>query len=358
MNQIAVGTRNGLLTLSQQGNGWTVVDEAHMGARVSYAISDPRSDLLYACLEHGHWGTKLQRSADGGQTWEEIPAPKYPEGAELKDGRPAVLRYQWCLVPGAEDQPGRLYMGTEPGGLFVSDDGGDSWHLNEPLWSHPSRKEVWFGGGFDEPGIHSILVDPRDSDCISVGISVAGMFTSRDGGVSWEPRNRGLHADFLPNPDVEIGHDPHLIVKCGAEPNVLWQQNHCGVFYTTDAGLQWKCVSQADGPVNFGFAVAVDPLAGKTAWVIPAVSDEVRVAVDRKLCVCRTDDHGETWQVFRQGLPQEDCYDFAFRHALDLSGDRLVFGTACGSLYLSDDRGESWTCLASHLPPIYSVRFV
>ena len=214
------------------------------------------------------------------------------------------------------------------------------------------------GGGLDEPGIHSVSVDPRDSNCISVGISVAGMFTSRDGGVSWEPRNRGLRADFLPNPDAEIGHDPYLLVKCASQPDVFWQQNHCGVFHSTDARLHWSCVSQKDGLAHFGFTVAVDPQDGKTAWVVPAMSDEVRVAVDRKLCVCRTDDHGETWQEYREGLPQENCYDFAFRHALDLSGDRLLFGTACGSLYLSDDRGESWRCLASHLPPIYSVRFV
>jgi photosystem II stability/assembly factor-like uncharacterized protein len=161
----------------------------------------------------------------------------------------------------------------------------------------------------------------------------------------------------MPDPDVEIGHDPHLMVRCQSQPNVLWQQNHCGIFRSTDGGESWSRVSAAGELAHFGFAIAVDPTDGETAWAIPAVSDEVRVAVDRKLCVCRTTDGGKSWQYFRTGLPQTSCYDFAFRHALDLSDDRLVFGTACGSLYISDTRGESWQCLSTQLPPIYSVRF-
>lgn len=149
--------------------------ESHLGVRVSYAIVDRRTQTLYACLDHGHWGCKLQRSRDRGKNWEEIPAPKYLDGSMLKDDRPAVLRYQWCLTPRPAIQPGRLYMGTEPGGLFVSDDEGDSFRLVESLWNHPSRKEQWMGGGLDEPGIHSVLIDPRDPNRISVGISVAGV---------------------------------------------------------------------------------------------------------------------------------------------------------------------------------------
>jgi photosystem II stability/assembly factor-like uncharacterized protein len=366
--QIAIGTRKGLLTYQESNGQWNIASESHLGARVSYAIRDTRSGLLFACLDHGHWGAKLQRSRDDGKTWEEIPAPKYPEGAELKDDKPAVLRYQWCLEPGAATQPGRLYMGTEPGGLFVSDNDGDSFELVESLWNHDSRKELWVGGGLDEPGIHSILVDPRDPQRISVGVSVAGVFLTTDGGQTWHPRNTGLKADFMPNPDVEIGHDPHLVVQCADHPDVLWQQNHCGIFRSTDGAETWTRVSEpgasteddasAFGTAHFGFAIAVDPHDGETAWVIPAVSDEVRVAIDRKLCVCRTTDGGRSWVAFHEGLPQSDCYDFAFRHSLDLSGDRLVFGTACGSLYLSNDRGETWRVLANHLPPIYSVRFV
>ena len=177
-HRLAIGTRKGLLLYSGGQDQWSLESESHLGARVSYAASDPRNGTLYACLDHGHWGCKLQRSRDAGANWEEIPAPKYPEHAQLKDDRPAVLRYQWCLAFGNSDQPGRVYMGTEPGGLFVSDDEGDSFQLVESLWNHPSRKEMWMGGGLDEPGIHSVLIDPRDAQRISVGISIAGVFRS------------------------------------------------------------------------------------------------------------------------------------------------------------------------------------
>ncbi len=366
-DRIAVGTRKGLLLFEKKGGAWSIAREDFMGVHVSYAELDPRGNVLFACLDHGHWGCKLHRSNDGGENWDELAAPVYPEGSVLgkdpfatgaSEPRPAVLKYQWSLTAGAEDQPGRIYIGTEPGGLFVSDDGGDSFQLVDSLWNHPSRTEMWFGGGRDQPGIHSILVDPRNREYLFVGISCAGVFASADGGASWEPRNRGLRADYLPNPDAEVGHDPHLLVQCQSEPDKLWQQNHCGIFRSVDVGRTWTEVTQENGPANFGFTVVVDPNNGETAWVVPAVSDQVRVAIDRRLCVCRTDDGGQTWQDFRAGLPQEDCYDFAFRHGLALAGDRLTLGTAGGSLYVSDDRGESWQTVANHLPPVYSVRYV
>ena len=357
-SKLALGTRKGLLIWQEQNGSWSLANESHMGAHVSYTVRDGRSGWLYSCLAHGHWGNKLHYSADEGRTWEELAAPQYPEGAKLKDDRPAVLRYMWCLTTGPADQSGRIYIGTEPGGLFVSDDQGRTFRLVQSLWDQPSRLEVWMGGGLDEPGIHSVLVDPRDSRRVLIGLSVAGVFASDDDGRSWQARNHGLRADFLPNPDAEIGHDPHLLVQCRGQPDVLWQQNHCGIFRSTDCGRNWSDVSDEEGPAGFGFAIAVDPEDGDVAWVIPAESDEVRVAVDRQMCVCRTNDGGQSWQTYRAGLPQDDCFDFVFRHGLDQSKDRLAFGTACGSLYLSDDRGESWQCLAAHLPPIYSVRFI
>ena len=366
-NRIAVGTRKGLLLFKKANGAWSIAREDFLGVHVSYAEIDPRANTLYACLDHGHWGNKLHRSVDRGYTWKEIPAPAYPEGAtvgkspfsdENAKPQPAVLRYQWSLASAPDNRKGRIYIGTDPGGLFVSDDEGDSFQLVEALWNHPSRADSWFGGGRDQPGIHSIMIDPRNSDHIHVGISCAGHFVTEDGGQSWEPRNKGLTADFLPNPNVNVGHDPHLIVQCQSEPDKLWQQNHCGIFRSVDCGLNWNNVSESGGPAHFGFTIAVDPANGDIAWVVPALSDEQRVAIDRKLCVCRTDDGGQTWQQFREGLPQEDCFDFAFRHGMALSDDNLVIGTACGSLYFSDDRGETWQAIANHLPPVYSVRFV
>lgn len=359
-DRIVLGTRKGLLVFERNGAGWKLSSESHLGARVSYAAVDSRTGHLFACLDHGHWGTKLSRSTDDGRTWQELPAPKYPDGEELKPGVPAVLKYLWCLAEGDASQPGRLYLGTCPGGLFISDDNGESWRLDQPLWDHPSRKVdgMWFGGGMDDPGIHSVLVDPRSPGEVLVGVSCAGVFAGQPGSVDrpWLSRNKGLNAEFLPNPQSEYGHDPHLVVQCQGNPDVLWQQNHCGIFRSADRGQTWSSVSTKGDTAHFGFAIAADA-AESTAWVVPADSDEVRIACGRRLVVCRTTDGGSTWQSFSEGLPQENCYDFAFRHALDQRGDRLTFGTACGSFYVSDDRGESWQSIASHLPPIYSARF-
>jgi hypothetical protein len=352
-----LGTRKGLLIFEHANRQWKMVREAHTAIPISYAATDPRSGTLWACLDHGHWAQKLHRSPDMGETWEEVPAPKYPEGEETNEGAPATTSYLWTITPGGVDQPDRLYIGTEPGGLFHSDDSGDSFRLVETLWNHPTHKGGWFGGGRDHPGLCSICVDPRDNQHIHIGISVGGVYETFDGGETWEPRNKGLKACYLPNPDAEVGHDPHFMIASPANPDVLWQQNHCGVFRSVDGAQTWQDVSQADGPVYFGFALAVDEQDPDTAWVVPAVSDELRVAIDRALCVGYTEDGGKTWTDFRSGLPQEDCYDIVFRHALDISGNRLAFGTTTGNVYVSDDRGESWRCIAHHLPPVYSVRF-
>jgi photosystem II stability/assembly factor-like uncharacterized protein len=356
--RLIVGTRKGLVILEHEGRRWKTVAAAHAGIPVPYAIRDPRTDILWSSLDHGHWGQKLSRSTDGGASWTEVPQPTYPEGATIKDGVSATLRYLWVIEPGGADEPQRMYLGTEPGGLFVSDDGGDSFTLNPGLWNHPSRVEgQWFGGGRDEPGIHSVLVDPRDSSHLSVGVSCAGVFQSTDHGQSWTPTNQGLKADFLPDPDVAVGHDPHLLVHSTGNPDHQWQQNHCGIFRSTDGGTTWADVSEADGPASFGFAVAVDPQDGDTAWVVPAISDEKRMAIDGAVCVCRTTDGGRSWTALREGLPQEGAYDVVFRHGLDQRGDRLAFGSTSGNLYVSDDRGESWHTVSNNLAPIYSVRF-
>ena len=356
-SRLLLGTRKGLVIYDNQDGDWKLVHQAHVGIPVSYATVDPHTGTLWACLDHGHWGQKLQRSVDQGVTWEEVAAPAYRDGDEIKDDVPATLSYLWVLEPGGEAEEKRLYIGTEPGGLFQCDDAGEEFKLVEGLWNHPSRKEEWFGGGRDHPGIHSIVVDPRDTRRVLVGISCAGVFETTDAGESWAPRNRGLKATFLPDPDTEVGHDPHLLVACKSNPDVLWQQNHCGIFRSTDGAQSWEDVSEADGPAGFGFAVSVDPDDGDTAWVVPAVSDEVRVAIEGALCVCRTEDGGKSWTALREGLPQEGCFDIVLRHALDLSGDALAFGSTTGNLFVSDDRGESWRNLSHHLAPVYSVRF-
>ncbi len=357
-NTLMLGTRKGLVTMKRHGQGWKHHHVSFLGIPVSLTYVDPRSGTWWACLDHGHWGQKLHFSQDQGSTWEEVESPKFPEGAEMKPGVPAAVRYLWAFAQGGADNDGLIYVGTEPGGLFKSRDQGKTFELISSLWDHPSRPDNWFGGGRDYAGIHSIVVDPRDSNHIYIGISVAGVFETTDGGESWEVRNKGLRADFLPDPQAEVGHDPHLLVACPESPDHLWQQNHCGIFRSVNSGRDWQDVTQQDGPARFGFAVAVDQHDPEQAWVVPAVSDEVRVAVDGALCVCRTDDGGATWKDLRQGLPQQNCYDIVFRHALSNTGDTLAFGTTTGNLFVSNNRGDSWETISSTLPMIYSVDFV
>ncbi|GGB79703.1 hypothetical protein GCM10011352_01700 [Marinobacterium zhoushanense] len=391
-NTLLLGTRKGTVIFDRKGSAWQPRPIQHAGIPVCYAACDPRDGTLWASLDHGHWGPKLSRSRDGGATWEDLSSLKYPPGArhivqylptpdfdpQTPSGQPeyrdATVLKIWTLAFGAASQPGRLYAGTIPGGLFVSDDGGDSWELNRPLWSHDSRggdlfsgdatSETLWGGtpasvdyGVFEPGIHSILVDPRDPAHIHVAVSSAGVLESTDGGQSWAGRNRGMLNDYLPDPNAEWGHDPHFITACPAKPDHLWQQNHCGVFYSADGAQSWSKVSAPDNSVHFGFPVAVDARDGGTAWVIPARSDMARMAIGDGLCVARTENGGQSWQLFRTGLPQDNAYDLVLRHGMDIAGDCLCFGTTTGNIYLSEDRGETWQSLGHNFPPVYSVRF-
>jgi photosystem II stability/assembly factor-like uncharacterized protein len=389
---ILLGTRKGTVIVDRQNSAWHPRPILHAGIPVCYAACDPRDGTLWASLDHGHWGPKLSRSRDGGASWEDLAALKYPQGArhivqylptpdfdpQAPAGQPeyrdATLLKIWNIAFGAAGQPGRLYAGTIPGGLFVSDDDGDSWELNRPLWNHESRggdlfsgdatSETQWGGtpasvdyGVFEPGIHSIVVDPRDPDHIHVAVSSAGVLETTDGGRSWAGRNRGMLNDYIPNPNADWGHDPHFIAGCPAQPDHLWQQNHCGVFYSEDSAQSWNKVSAPERGVHFGFPVAVDKKDGRTAWVFPAQADMARMAIGGGLCVARTQDGGQTWQSFRTGLPQQHAYDLVLRHGMDIAGDCLCFGTTTGNVYLSEDRGETWHCLGHNFPPVYSVRF-
>lgn len=356
-NTLMLGTRKGLITYERNGQAWKHRQVSFLGIPVSLTYVDPRTGTWWACLDHGHWGQKLHRSPDRGKTWEEVETPKFPEGTEIKEGVTAAVRYLWAFAQGGPDKAGLIYLGTEPGALFKSEDDGRSFQLVQSLWDHPSRHDHWYGGGRDYPGIHSILVDPRNSDHLYIGISCAGVFESWDSGSTWEVRNNGLRADFLPDPKADVGHDPHRLVSCPSQPDFLWQQNHCGIFRSVNGGKQWEDVTDPKGPARFGFAVAVDNQDPGQAWVVPAVSDEVRVAIDGALVVCRTDDGGKTWKDFRSGLPQKHCYDIVFRHALDLNESTLAFGTTTGNLFFSKDKGEHWDTISNTLPMIYSVAF-
>ncbi len=383
---LLIGTRKGSFIVDKTGGSYKPSLAGHAGVSVNFLARDPNSGDLWAALGFGHWGAKISRSTDGGATWNDASQIKYPEGArylappdpgEESDEeaqrftlRTATLLKLWVIGFG---QPGRIYVGTIPGGLFVSDDNGESFELNRPLWNHESRggdlfasegngKTHWFGtpaseGGEFAAGIHSIDVDPRDPNRLRIGISTAGVLESTDGGQSWQGRNQGMTNDYLPDPHAEWGHDAHFIQCCPGAPDHVWQQNHCGVFYSADGSATWKKVSQPEQGVHFGFPIAADDRDGRTAWVVPGISDQQRMTIGGGLFVARTEDGGESWQQLRKGLPQDNAYDVVYRHSLSVSGDRVAFGSTTGNLYLSEDRGESWVTVANNLPPIYSVRF-
>lgn len=355
---LLLGTRKGFISYQYKNGNWTAENLSFEGVPVSIAYADTRTGTWWAALDHGHWGVKLHRSKDRGNSWEEVTAPAYPEGSEIKDGIPATTRYIWAIANGGKKFPSRLWLGTDPGGLFLSEDAGNSFQLVKSLWDHPTRKEGWFGGGRDQPGIHSVVVDPRNENRIYIGISCAGVFETTDSGNIWHIRNKGMHADFLPDPNAETGYDPHILVAAPSNPDILWQQNHCGIFRSTDAAMNWQDIGQPGGPAKFGFAIAVSEDNPDQAWVAPANSDTTRTAIKGALCICRTDDGGKSWKVLTKGLPQENCYDIVYRHALALSGNALAFGTTTGNLFFSNDKGESWQVVNNYLPMVYSVQFV
>lgn len=364
-----VGSRKGLLEYQKQDGQWQNTKVHFLGDPVSMLL--PADDgTLYAGLDLGHFGAKLRRLRPGATEWEECAAPTFPEGATVNDGppldentppntKPASLDEIWALETGGADKPGVLWAGTIPGGLFRSDDQGDSWQLNESLWNRDERCR-WFGGGKDSPGIHSICVDPRDTNDIVLGISCGGVWKSSDAGQTWRNDSQGIRANYMP-PDLAydpVNQDPHRLVQCPTDPDTMWIQHHNGVFLSRDRGTNWQEL-ETPKPSVFGFAVVVHPHDANTAWIVPAIKDEVRVPVDNRFVVSRTRDGGESFEVLDNGLPQGDAFDIVFRHALDIdnSGNRLVMGSSTGGLWLTEDGGDSWGSLSQNLAPIYCVRF-
>ncbi len=305
-NRIYAATRKGLFTIdrSANGGGWQIANVDFLGVSVSMFLRDDRDGSLYAALNHGHFGTKLHRSADDGKSWEECAVPVYPDGASigghsfsdeddpLNQPKPASLSEIWALETGGPAHPKLLWAGTIPGGLFCSRDRGTSWELVDSLWDRPERLR-WFGGGKDLPGIHSICVDPRDNNRVAVGVSCGGIWITEDGGATWNCRADGMRADYLPpdnatDPNLQ---DPHCLVQSPTNPDCYWVQHHNGIFRSTDNSSSWQELQNVP-PSAFGFAVAVHPHDADTAWFVPALDDECRVPVDGAVVVTRTRDGG------------------------------------------------------------------
>jgi photosystem II stability/assembly factor-like uncharacterized protein len=364
--RVHIATRKGLFTAERGGAGWKIARTSFLGDNCTLVMHDARDGSLLAALNHGHFGVKMHRSRDG-VTWQEVDTPVYPEKPAdyvprtPAEGKPAdwALKLVWALAPGGANEPGVVWCGTLPGGLFKSDNRGESWTLNRPLWDDP-RREEWFGGGADHPGIHSICVDPRDASHIVVGVSCGGVWTTRDGGTTWDLGGKGLRAEYMP-PERQFDEnvqDPHMLARCAAQPDAVWVQHHNGIFRSDDGGRSFREIADVS-PSAFGFPVAVHPANPDVAWFVPAVKDEKRYPSQGRVVVNRTRDGGRSFESLTEGLPQEHAYDLVYRHALDVdaSGERLAFGSTTGSVWISENGGDSWESLSAHLPPVYAVRF-
>ena len=351
--QAVIATRKGLFTLDENSK-LTLL--AFDGVPVSMVLVSKHHDTWYAALDHGHFGVKLHRSDDAGKTWNEVSAPSYPIQEKSEEG--ASLELIWSLEFASTD-PLKLWAGTIPGGLFYSKDGGENWLLNESLWTL-KLEQKWFGGGYNNPGIHSICINPSDENQLTLGVSVAGVYVSKDGGQNWFNKSSGMQAEYMP-PEQQfdsVGQDPHKLMVSPSDTSRLWVQHHNGIFISSDSSDSWEEIENVS-PSTFGFALAVHPHDADTAWFVPAIKDECRIPVDAKMVVTRTRDGGKTFETLASGLPI-NSYDLVYRHGLDIDehGEKLLMGSTTGNVWFSTDQGDNWVTISNCLPPVYAVRFL
>jgi hypothetical protein len=361
---LLVSTRKGLFALSSADrHDWAIEGPWFNGQVVNHAVLDPRDGrTVLAAVKAGHLGPTVYRSGDLGRTWTESEAPPaFPPHAGDGD---AVSHVFW-LTPGPASQPGRWYAGTSPQGLFVSDDGGKRWASVDGFNAHPERRQ-WIGGPQEAPPdggtLHSLHVNPHDASHLYVGLSAGGVFETRDAGASWSPLNAGCAADFLPDPDAPFGHDPHCLRVHPRARDVVYQQNHCGIYRLDRAGNRWDRIGRnmPEEIGDIGFPLALHPRDPRTLWVFPMDGGTVwpRTPIGGRPAVYRSTDAGSTWKRQDAGLPPEQAWFTVKRQALAVDdGDPVgvYFGTTSGAVWGSVDEGESWNCLRLHLPHVYAV---
>ena len=351
-----IGTRKGLIKVAQANDqSWSLSPSNFAGEPVTCVLPADSQGVMYAALNLGHFGPKLHRSRDGGRSWEECTAPAFPKSGKEADEAKSV-NLIWIMEYGAN---GALLAGTVPAGLFRSNDQGDSWEFLQSLNAVPGSAE-WFGGGFDEPGLHSIQVDSRDPQRLTIAISCGGVWYSEDNGSSWVNKAQGMRAEYLPPEQAGNvnSQDPHRLLPCPADQDRLWVQHHNGIFRFDESAGAWQEIENVK-PSGFGFALAVHPSDKDTAWFVPAIKDEYRIPVDNRLVVNRTRDGGKSFEALGEGLPQEHSYDLIYRHCLEVDedGETLMMGSTSGNLWTSSNAGDNWTCLATNLADVYCVRF-
>jgi len=356
-NLLLVGTMKGafLFRSDSSRDKWEEAGPYFPGRSVYSLSYDGRNgrQKLWAAVNSPYWGSFLSSSNDFGKTWSdpETYNIKFPEGSDVS------LKQIWQVANDPHNAD-TLYCGVEPAALFKSTDGGESWSLNHGLFDHPHRTQWMPGGG--GLCLHTILPDPANADRMWVAISTGGVYRTEDGGKSWEPRNKGICARFLP-PDQqypEWGQCVHKVVRHSSNPSRMFLQHHWGVYRSDDAGDSWTDIGKGL-PSDFGFAMEIDPHEANTVYIIPIESDEFRCTPEGKLRVYRTRNGGESWEPLTEGLPQQDALETILRDNMDADANNptgLYFGTRSGKLFGSANGGDSWSVIREGLPPITCVK--
>ncbi|PQZ90327.1 glycosyl hydrolase [Arthrobacter sp. MYb227] len=352
---LAIGTKKGLwLARSNNRTDWSLQGPFFTTLEVPSVAIDTRGGRtrVFAGVNDWHWGPTVVHSDDLGANWSESEqgAVKFPADTDTALGR------VWHIRPDTAERPDVIWAGCEPISIFKSTDGGENFTLNRGLWDHPHRSE--WGAGFGGAAAHSIVPNAADSNIIHVAMSTGGVYRTNDGGDSWEPKNKGIGADFFPDPEPEFGQCVHRITADAQNPDRLYAQNHGGVYRTDNAGDQW--VSIAGGlPADFGFVFLAHPRTAGTVWTIPLKGAEERNPVGGRLSVYRSKDAGESWEEQHEGLPEPD-YNAVLRDAaaVDDHPDSVgvYFGTRGGEVFASNDEGEHFVTVASRLPDVLSIR--
>ena len=361
--RLLVGTRKGAFILEADGarQDWSVAGPLFAGWEIYHLKGSPVDpDRIYASQSSGWFGQIIQRSDDGGLTWNaagnQFTYDGIPGTHQWYDGTPHPWEFKrvWHLEPSLSD-PDALYAGVEDAALFLSRDGGTSWTERSGLRGHGTGPAWQPGAG--GMCLHSILLDPTDPDRIFVAISAAGAFRTDDGGQTWRPINRGLRSEHIPDPDAEVGHCVHHLAMHPSRPGTLFMQKHWDVMRTDDAGETWREIS-GNLPTDFGFVIDVHAHEPDTLYVVPIKSDLEHFPLDGQLRVWRSRSGGNDWEPLTAGLPQSNCYINVLRDAM--TTDRLdpcgiYFGTTGGQLYASPDGGDHWQPIVRDLPSVLSV---
>lgn len=363
--RLLVGTRKGafFLTTEDDRQTWKLSAPLYLGHIIYHLVADPRDEkIVLIAAKTGHLGPTVFRSLDAGNTWKEASAaPAFTKVPEGEKGRAVDLIF-W-LSPGHPSEPGVWYAGTSPPGIFRTEDNGDTWAPVSGFNESPDY-EKWAALGPTPGGhlLHSILIDPRDPSHLYASISVGGTFESTDKGQSWKASNKGCAAEFLPDDSVEFGHDPHCVVQHPANPDRLYQQNHCGIYRIDRPSNEWLRIGENMPKTvgDIGFPMVVHPRNADRAWVFPMDGTDVwpRTSPDGKPAVFATSDAGASWQRLDKGLPAQDAWLTVKRQAMtadDRESIGLYFGTTGGEVWASKDEGQNWSCIARHLPEVYSV---